>query len=288
MDNNSELNNNVTPENVTNNENVTQELPIVNNPTEASTTGTDSTNTEPLTPSVSVDGPIEIEEKTVDPSFVDRTANPGVIGNIGPVKEEDPNKVVNEDLKKVEINYTPPSKGKMVSLILFFIFLIAFIIFLPQITTMVNELKAGGQEAKEVKITTGRLICTYKTNTTNLDKEYKLTFGFTDNKLEKLEYNSTTKGDPTSDEETLDNLADKCKLLKQFTSSIEGVNVTCDYSEGKLFEKQSFVYADLDEEKLTAAYTEAGGTSPQYVNGQDMDYIEKNMNASGYSCERQY
>ena len=33
MDNNSELNNNVTPENVTNNENVTQELPIVNNPT---------------------------------------------------------------------------------------------------------------------------------------------------------------------------------------------------------------------------------------------------------------
>ena len=150
------------------------------------------------------------------------------------------------------------------------------------------ELKAGGQEAKEVKITTGRLICTYKTNTTNLDKEYKLTFGFTDNKLEKLEYNSTTKGDPTSDEETLDNLADKCKLLKQFTASIEGVNVTCDYSEGKLFEKQSFVYADLDEEKLTAAYTEAGGTSPQYVNGQDMDYIEKNMNASGYSCERQY
>ena len=52
-------------------------------------------------------------------------------------------------------------------------------------------------------------------------------------------------------------------------------------------EKQSFVYADLDEEKLTAAYTEAGGTYPQYQNGQDMDSIEKNMNASGYSCERQ-
>lgn len=274
MDNNSELNNNV------NNESVTQELPTVVDPTNVT-----STPSPALEPTVPTTEPVEIVENN-GPVIEDRTVNPGVIGNISGVKE-DPNTVVNENLKKVEVNYTPPSKGKTVSLILFFIFLIAFVIFLPEITTMVNKLRSGEQDNENVKITTGRLVCTNSTNTTNLDKDYKLTFGFTDNKLNKLDYLSTTKGDPTLDAETLDEMAERCKLLKQFTASIEGVNVTCDYSEGKLVEKQSFVYAELDEEKLTSAYTEAGGTNPQYTNGQDMDTIEKNMNASGYSCERQ-
>ena len=283
MDNNS-VNNNVTPTAASNTTPVTQELPVVADPTAVTNA---SESPAPAAPSVAPEGPVQIEEKPVDPGFVDRTANPGVIGNIAPTKEADPNGAVNENLKKVEINYTPPSKAKTVSLILFFIFLIAFIIFLPEITTMVNKFKAGNQENANAKITTGRLVCTDSTNTTNLDKDYKLTFGFTDNKLEKLDYNSTTRGDPTADAKTLDELAERCKLLKQFTASIEGISVSCDYSEGKLMEKQSFVYADLDEEKLTAAYTEAGGTYPQYQNGQDMDSIEKNMNASGYSCERQ-
>lgn len=274
MDNNSELNNNV------NNESVTQELPTVVDPTNVT-----STPSPALEPTVPTTEPVEVVENN-GPVIEDRTVNPGVIGNISGVKE-DPNTVVNENLKKVEVNYTPPSKGKTVSLILFFIFLIAFVIFLPEITTMINKLRSGEQDNENVKITTGRLVCTNSTNTTNLDKDYKLTFGFTDNKLNKLDYLSTTKGDPTLDAETLDEMAERCKLLKQFTASIEGVNVTCDYSEGKLVEKQSFVYAELDEEKLTSAYTEAGGTNPQYTNGQDMDTIEKNMNASGYSCERQ-
>ena len=274
MDNNSELNNNV------NNESVTQELPTVVDPTNVT-----STPSPALEPTVPTTEPVEIVENN-GPVIEDRTVNPGVIGNISGVKEDN-NAVVNENLKKVEVNYTPPSKGKTVSLILFFVFLIAFVIFLPEITTMVNKLKSGEQENENVKITTGRLVCTNNTNTTNLDKDYKLTFGFTDNKLNQLDYLSTTKGDPTLDAETLDEMAERCKLLKQFTASIEGVNVTCDYSEGKLVEKQTFVYAELDEEKLTSAYSEAGGTNPQYTNGQDMDTIEKNMNASGYSCERQ-
>lgn len=293
--NNNELNNNVTPNtgdtgtSVTPNTAVTTELPIVNDPTAVSTSEpTPTNNAVPLTPTTEVNQPVQVVEESSQPVAEDRTVNPGVIGNIGQTKEEpDPNAMVNENLKKVETNYTPPSKGKTAALVFFFIFLIAFIFFLPNITEMVNKLKAKDADAENAKITTGRLVCTYSTNTTNLDKDYKLTFKFTDNKLERLDYNSTTKGDPTLDATTLDDLADKCKLLKQFTASIEGVSVSCDYSEGKLIEKQSFTYADLDEEKLTTAYSEAGGTNPQYTNGQDMDTIERNMNSSGYTCERQ-
>ena len=286
MDNNSE-NNNVTPIPEMN-EPTNQDLPIVEDPTAVSSTP--SKESEPLTPAEpeQVEGPIQIEEKPVDPNFVDRTADPGTIGNIGPVNTNttDPNGLVNENLKKVEVNYTPPSKGKTVALILFFIFLLAFIIFLPEISTFMSKMQAGNQEEGPQKITTGKLTCNYSTNTANLDKDYRLVFMFTDNKLEKLDYSTTTKGDPSLDAETMDDLADKCKLLKEFTNSVAGISVSCDYSEGKLIERQSFDYASLDTDGLDSAYAEAGGTNPQYVSGQDMDGIEKNMNASGYTCER--
>ena len=288
MDNNSELNNNTAPEvgntqgmptvvdptavatNTNSVENV-QEQPTVADPTAVATntnpvenvqeqpTVTDSTavnvnseQTGNLTPTVNVEP--QTSETKEEPAFENRMVNPGVIGNISPTKESD--ELVNENLKKVEINYTPPSKGKTILLIFFFVFLIAFIIFLPEITTMVNKLKSNNEEYSNEKITDGKLVCTYSTNTTNLDKDYKLVFSFTNNQLDKLDYKITTKGDPTSDSDTLDNLSENCNKLNEYTESVNGINVTCDYSEGQLVERQIFTYSDLDEEELSSAYSE--------------------------------
>ena len=278
MDNNE--NTSTIPEVGSNPETVTQELPVVADPTKV-----DDTPSVPAEPAAS--GPIEIEEKPVDPNFVDRTTNPGVIGNIGNTPPEDPNAAVNENLKKVEVNYTPPSKGKTTALVLFFIFLIAFVIFLPDITSFINKYKAGTLEETNEKITTGRLVCTLESNTANLDKNYKLVFEFTDNQLNKLSYTLTTKGDPTADAKTLDSLDERCENLKSATADIEGLTVSCNYSTGKLEERQSFDYASLEVDKLDAAYAEAGGNHPQYTDKQDMDVVEKNMNASGYTCNRE-
>ena len=299
MDNNSELNNNVTPNNVPDQTQTgsiptvadptqTASLPTVEDPTAVSASAPEEAPA--LEPTVKVEEPtgVPVTESSSQPDFENRMVNPGTIGDISIKKDTtDPNGAVNENLKKVEINYTPPSKAKTVALILFFIFMIAFIIFLPDITTMVNKLKAGKESDADQKITTGKLVCEFDTNTTNLDKNYRLVFGFSDNKLDSLDYNIITKGDPTEDADTLDELAERCKALKEYTNSITGVNISCDYSEGKLEEKQSFLYANIDDEKLNSAYSEAGGNNPQYTAGQDMDSIEKNMNASGYSCKRE-
>jgi len=230
-----------------------------------------------VTPSVSVTP--EVPVTSVEPTMINNNVMP---------TQDDPNAIVNENLKKVEINYTPPSKAKVVLLILFFIFLVGFIIFLPEINTMVNRLKAGdtGLE-KEEDITTGKLICTLDTSTAKLDKSYYLTFNFTDSKLEKTNFVITTKGDITLDEETLNGLNDTCNQLKKNVSEISGVSVQCSYSDGKLVETQVFELKDLDSEKLDAAFTEAGGNNPEYQYGQDIDRIERGMNASGYTCKRE-
>lgn len=195
--------------------------------------------------------------------------------------------MINENLKKVEVNYTPPSKAKVVLLVLFFIFLIGFVLFLPDITSYIGKYKAGELNTTEEVITSGVLKCSLSTSTTNLDKNYDLDFYFTDSKLQKTSFSITTKGDATLDEETLDEYAATCKQLKENVEGMQGVIIQCDYTEGKLVETQTFDLAVIDSKELGAAFTEAGGNNPEYQYEQDIDRIERNMNASNYTCKRE-
>lgn len=209
--------------------------------------------------------------------------------SVAPQSQNDPNAIVNENLKKVEIeNYTPPSKLKIAVLLIFFALLIGFIIFLPQISSMVRVYMSGQnqQPSKEEVITTGRLVCSMNSNTTDLDKEYEFVFNFTDSKLKSTRYVANTRGDSTT-ENSLDTLAEKCNSLKESTSSLEGVSIKCTYTDGKLMESQSFDLETVNTEELSAAFTEAGGMLPSYQLDQDISEIEKNMKASSYTCERQ-
>ena len=200
----------------------------------------------------------------------------------------DNNTVVDDkNLKKIDNEYVPPSKGKTFLLIFFFIFLIGFVFCLPYIESFVTKYKAGEFGAKEEKITTGRLTCELTSNSTNLTYEHMWTFSFSDNKLENLRYVSTTMGDADEDEEIINNAYDKCNTLHEEAMNIQGFTAECESTTGKLIEKQSFEYASIYMEELDAAFVESGGILPTYTGGQDMDDIEKKMNASGATCKRE-
>ena len=224
---------------------------------------------------------------TPTPVMPSQVASNGVSVDTSSPVSDNSGAIMNENLKKVEINYTPPSKFKVFLMVLFFIFLLGFVIFLPDITSMVEKYKAGKNIIGEEKITTGKMICTLSNSTTNLDKNYELTFRFTDNKLEKTEFAITTRGDPTADEEELNKLASDCKQLSENVESLKGVSVRCEYSDGKLVENQKFDLANMDESGINEAFVEAGGNNPEYHAGQDIDQIERTMNASGYTCKRE-
>ena len=95
------------------------------------------------------------------------------------------------------------------------------------------------------------------------------------------------KGSTTEDDKELDKLNEECKLLEEHTKGMNGVNVSCEYSERLFEKKQSFELANVDFEALDSAYSEAGGIVPEYRNGDDMDEVEKNLKAAGYSCARE-
>ena len=184
---------------------------------------------------------------------------------------------------KTDINYKPPGAFKTLLLIIFFGGLVAFIIFLPEIQAYIAEYGFVGKGQTE--ITDGRLICTLDTNTTNLDKSFERTFIFADKKLESATFTTTTKGDITKDEKTLDELSNTCKMKKEYVSSISGIGITCDYSDGLLTEKEHFDYKDFDVEKVKTAYAEAGVDVIEYEYGYDIDKIKTSMLQAGVSCK---
>ena len=201
---------------------------------------------------------------------------------------QDPNRITNENLKTVEIkNYTPPNKFKIVLLILFFIILIAFVLFLPEITEFIKKYTSGQDKYEKEVIKTGNLVCSQEKSTTDLDKEYELTFTFIDSELTKTKFVTTTRGDSTVDTEVLDSLANSCKKLDTETKDLEGIVVRCDYTDSMLIETQSIDLEVVDQEKLDAAFTEAGGILPGYQYKENIDGIERNMKVSGYTCKRE-
>ena len=112
--------------------------------------------------------PITEPEVSTTPSTIRYNAVTGEEMDLEELKKGNDGKV-----QKPEAEYKPPSTFSTIVLILFFIGMLAFIIYLPDIVLMVedynNKRKGTGEDVKE-EIPTGKLVCTLDTNTVNLDR----------------------------------------------------------------------------------------------------------------------
>lgn len=252
---------------------------------DTSTNNITGTNTSTNTTSSTTGSSLNTSKNDSNTEILNMPTTDSDIFSINNKKDEE--EIVNEKLKHVEVEYKPVSNAKLVLLGFFFIFLLAFIIFLPDISSFVNIYLSGGYNTEEEVITTGKLICSLSSTTSTLDLDYKRVFTYSDSKLEKATFTLVTRGDITLDEATLDDLDDKCKQLVSNVDELTGIVVSCNYLDGELTEKQVFDYSNVNMEQLDSAFTEAGGTLPTFEYQQSIDNIEKTMNAAGYTCKRE-
>ena len=228
--------------------------------------------TEPET-EVLTEAPVEVQTETVPEAPVETQVD-GVDGTVQ----------LNEVEIKVEDNQVSNVK-------LFFTFLLMLvlggtILFMPEISEFMRQRKEEEQNMLQPKITTGSLKCEHERNSDNFDLKFEYNFMFTDNKFKKLYYTSETRGDMNLDEKELEELNSECLLLKDTTATLAGIEVSCKLLGGTLTKTQTLDYAKIDVEQALSAYSEAGGIYPEYKYLQDMDGIEKNMKAAGYTCTR--
>ena len=240
-------------------------------------------NQIPQTPVTS--NPIPTSTVANNAAYPQSNMNPQITGQTTIPSSPSPNNTFpNENLKKVDVEYTPQSKSKTIGMIVIFVLLIGFVIFLPQITDIISHY--GSNHSVVEKITSGELICTLNTSTSNLDKSYENTFIFIDNQLEKAELVSVTRGDVSLDAKELDALADECKRLSSNVDSLEGISVRCNYTSGKFTQTEIYDLEKVDFLELSPIYAESGLTVLEYRYHEDIDGIEQDMNASGYTCNR--
>ena len=173
--------------------------------------------------------------------------------------------------------------GKLIVLILFFIALALIVWYLPDISKKIEELKSGNKPAQFEKIIDGTMVCKLETRTDTLTKSYEQTFTYSNNQLDRLKYVVESKG--TTDEVTV--IADQCEKIKDLAQTVDGLSVSCEGYETSVREVHDFNLQLLDFQSVNSAYIEAGGVYPaEFKHGDDMDKIEKQMNANGYECVR--
>ena len=169
---------------------------------------------------------------------------------------------------------------------IFFVFLLFVIGFLPEINDYFNRRKIEQEQNTNSVITTGTLSCDMNTNDERFDYSYQATFNFRDNEMYRLTFKTTIKGDRNLDALDLSEMKSQCDLLESQVANANGVRVSCSLNEGVYVNEQVLDYSSLNEEEVSTAYIEAGGTYPNYVYQQNIDDIEKQMNSSNYNCER--
>lgn len=201
---------------------------------------------------------------------------------LGPVANNSGTSSNNSDDNYV---YTPPSKYRYFLLIMFFFVLLGIIIFLPELTRIVNLKLSGGNNQPEV-IVDGTLECTLKKTGTSLDVVFNAKFNYTDEKLDKLTFTTTTNGDSKQDSELFNENYNKCQLLKDSMTNISGVAIRCDLNSSSVATVEIVNYNTVDLTKATSAFAEAGGTFPEFESREDISKIEREMNASGYTCNK--
>ena len=194
---------------------------------------------------------------------------------------------IEEHVKQANANYKPNSKVKNVLLVIFLIFIICFTIFLPDIHSFMAKLKSGQlKPVEEVKITDGTLSCSIEKSSDSLDYSHDYDFRFNNNRLESYVKTVTTKGDTTIDKDALDKLKAECNVMKNESNNIDGITVSCNSESNSIKVTEKVELANFKNDSITPTFTEAGGDYPNYSYEEDMDGIEKNMKAAGFTCER--
>lgn len=234
---------------------------------EVSNASSDSNNNTPSTPEVRYN-PVTGEDMNMDELL---KKDEGAVDN-------------SEKLKTIEVNTQNNNPMSSIMLVLFFGFLIAFVIFLPNIQSLIAERRAGNKS--EPEITSGTLECELQSHTMNLDTTYERSFDFEDKKVKKAKFITTVRGDSVKDEEVLDSLSEKCHQISLNVDSLSGVSVSCSNENGKVVESATYDYASYNKEDVSAAYAEAGGELPEFGFDEDIEQVEIMMNRSGYTCKR--
>ena len=298
--------NNVNNTNQTNNQNVIPNITVSNDTTNQGINVANDTNTVSTINDMSVlQQPSELQTVTnvspvpkvvkienVKETVKEVESTNGIKaakGGDGTVDQTD-NQTISPEINEMTVKKKNNPIGTVL-LILFIIFLFAFVYFLPEISQFIEDYKRQKSGVEDGSMKSGTMTCTLtRDNNDNLSTIYDTTFTYNKNKLKKTEQviSYKLKDDATSTV-TLDESENECQNLKSALSTVSGIDISC--SKTAVLQKTTQVidYTKFDVEQVTTNIAEYNGFYPEYQLDQSIASIKKNLEEAGYSCQaREY
>ena len=169
-------------------------------------------------------------------------------------------------------------------LVLLFVVFLAFVYFLPEITSLIKK----QQQEQELKASErdGTMRCTFTREGENVDYDIEQVFTYEDNSLKKSTITTTNRVKGNSAESNIVNAEQSCENLKQSLALINGITIDCQGSEMNQVTTETIDYTILDLNDLTSNVAELGGFAPEYELNQNMNTIERGLEQNGYTCSR--
>ena len=190
--------------------------------------------------------------------------------------------VNNQNGQPIPPSKEPENKGgkfRTFLLIVFFIFLIVFVIFLPDISEFLRSGKIAGSNDNELK--NGVLVCTTERDNDMTSTSYQLEFKFVNKDLLTSTFNITTESE---DKMVINEKHNGCKNLELIAEDLGGIDVPCTSSQNINTMLESYNYRLINYNGLTK-FTEAGGTYPEYKYKDNIYDIKGKLINSGYDCK---
>ena len=298
--------NNENNTNQTNNQNLVPNITVSNDTTQSINVVND-TSTIPVVNDVPQE---QIQEQQLQQSTTTPTQTPKVV-KVEHVKEvvkkvkssddKEPIKNSKPNLNQGNNQTQPPTnevvikkKGNPIGtvlLVLFIVFLFAFVYFLPEISQFIEDYKKQKSGVEDGSMKSGTMTCTLtKDNTDSLSTIYDTTFTYTKNKLKKTEQMTSYKlKDDATSTDTLDDSENECQNLKSVLADVTGIDVSCDKTAVLQKTTQIIDYTKFNAEEITTNIAEYKGFYPEYQLDQSIAGIRKNLEEAGYSCQaREY
>ena len=298
--------NNENNTNQTNNQNLVPNITVSNDTTQSINVVND-TSTIPVVNDVPQE---QIQEQQLQQSTTTPTQTPKVV-KVEHVKEVVKKVKSSDDKEPIKNskptlnqgnNQTPPPTNEVVIkkkgnpigtvlLVLFIVFLFAFVYFLPEISQFIEDYKKQKSGVVDDSMKSGTMTCTLtKDNTDSLSTIYDTTFTYTKNKLKKTEQMISYKlKDDATSTDTLDDSENECQNLRSALADVTGIDVSCAKTAVLQKTTQIIDYTKFNAEEITTNIAEYKGFYPEYQLDQSIAGIRKNLEEAGYSCQaREY
>ena len=190
----------------------------------------------------------------------------------------------NENMSK---STKPPKKGKgkSILLVLLFLFFIAFVYFLPDITSYITNYQK--EKNQESMLMNGTLTCNITISDNDVNRTVETIFRYRENALKSTRTTTTNRlTDTAVDNSALTEADTNCNRLKGVLTETTGMSCDCTVSATMQQTVQEIDYEKLDMNYVTTNITEFEGFYPEYELDDNIRQIEVDMERAGYSCTR--